>query len=457
MAVIGAKSVARSHEENLIRPLTAFRPKLFIGSLLTGLVMAVLFYSWGYQIFNDIGVAGINRPVFWGFYITNFVFWIGISHAGTLISAILRVTQAEWRRPVTRCAEAITTFALMIGGLFPLIHLGRPWIFWYMVPIPTYRGIWPNFRSPLMWDIMAITTYLLGSLLYLYLPLIPDMAILRDRALKENPRTPRAMFFRLMALGWRGTPQQWHSLEAGIKAMAVIIIPVAVSVHTIVSWDFAMAIQPMWHSTIFGPYFVVGAIYSGVAVLMVAMYLLRKGLGIGEYLSDKVFNNLGLLFLAFAMMWGYFTFAEHLTVWYGNEHVERLVFDQRIFGDYSWVFWTMIVTNVVIPLAVLPFPRGRSPLGTAIVGVGVLVGMWIERFLIVVGTLRFPRLDYTVGTYSPTWVELGIMIGSIGMFAFLYFTFIQTTPIVSIWEVREGHHLELKAQKQALAAAREEP
>lgn len=457
MEGVGAAAAARSHEEHLIKPLTAFRPKLFVGSLITGLLVALLFYSWGYQIFNDIGVAGINRPVFWGFYITNFVFWIGISHAGTLISAILRVTQAEWRRPVTRCAEAITTFALMIGGLFPLIHLGRPWIFWYMVPIPTYRGIWPNFRSPLMWDIMAITTYLLGSLLYLYLPLIPDMAILRDRELKVKPNSPRAFFFRVMSLGWRGTPQQWHSLEAGIKAMAVIIIPVAVSVHTIVSWDFAMAIQPMWHSTIFGPYFVVGAIYSGVAVLMVAMYLLRKGLGIGEYLSDKVFNNLGLLFLAFAMLWGYFTFAEHLTVWYGHEHAEMAVFNNRIYGEHAWIFWAMIFTNAVVPLAILPFPKGRKPLGTAIVGLCVLVGMWIERFLIVVGTLRFPRLDYNVGEYAPTWVEMGILIGSVGLFIFLYFAFVQTTPIVSIWEVREGHHLQVKAQKQALAASRQEP
>jgi molybdopterin-containing oxidoreductase family membrane subunit len=450
---------ASVHEEALIRPISTFRPKLFVGSLLTGLLVALLFWSWGYQIVNDIGVAGINRPVFWGFYIVNFVFWIGISHAGTLISAILRVTQAEWRRPVTRCAEAITTFALMIGGLFPLIHLGRPWIFWYMVPIPTSRGIWPNFRSPLMWDIMAITTYLLGSILYLLLPMIPDFAILRDRALKENPKGLRTLFFRVAALGWRGTPQQWFSLEAGIKAMAVIIIPVAVSVHTIVSWDFAMAIQPMWHSTIFGPYFVVGAIYSGVAVLMVAMYLLRRGLGISEYLSDKVFNNLGLMFLAFAMLWGYFTFAEHLTVWYGNEHAERLVFDFRISGGFAWIFWTMIVVNVVIPLAVLPFPKGRKPLGTAIVGVGVLLGMWIERFLIVIGTLRFPRLDFTVGSYTPSWTEIGILIGSIGLFGFLYFTFLQLAPIVSLWEVREGEHVANRAvskHKAALEPAREE-
>jgi Ni/Fe-hydrogenase subunit HybB-like protein len=432
---------ARASEEALIKPLIGFSPKLFAGSLVTGLLAAVLFYSWGYQIVHNIGVAGINRPVFWGFYITNFVFWIGISHAGTLISAILRVTNAEWRRPVTRCAEAITVFALTIGGLFPLIHLGRPWLFWYMVPLPTERGIWPNFRSPLMWDIMAITTYLLGSILYLFLPLVPDLAILRDRELTVKPRGVREWFFRLMSLGWRGTPQQWHSLEAGIRAMAVIIIPVAVSVHTIVSWDFAMALAPMWHSTIFGPYFVVGAIYSGIAVLMVAMYLLRKGLGISEYLSDKVFNNLGLLFLAFVLIWGYFTFAEHLTVWYGRENAEMAVFNMRISGEYAWVFWSMIAVNFVIPMLILPFPKGRKPLGTAIAGIGVLVGMWIERFLIVVGTLREPRLEFNIGHYHPTWVEMGILLGSIGLFAFLYFTFVQIAPIVSIWEVREGEHL----------------
>jgi Ni/Fe-hydrogenase subunit HybB-like protein len=454
-----AGPAASVHEEALLKPLSTFRPKLFIGSCLTGLLVGVLFYSWGYQIVNDIGVAGINRPVFWGFYIVNFVFWIGISHAGTLISAILRVTQAEWRRPVTRCAEAITTFALMIGGLFPLIHLGRPWIFWYMIPIPTDRGIWPNFRSPLMWDVLAITTYLIGSVMYLLLPMIPDFAIIRDRMMRENPKALRTMFFRVVALGWRGTPQQWFSLEAGIKAMAVVIIPVAVSVHTIVSWDFAMAIQPMWHSTIFGPYFVVGAIYSGVAVLMVAMYLLRKGMGIQEYLNDKVFNNLGLMFLAFAMLWSYFTFAEHLTVWYGNEHAERAVFDDRISGQFSGFFWTMIVVNTIIPLLVLPFPKGRKPLGTAIVGFGVLIGMWIERYLIVVGTLATPRLTYTEGFYTPSWVEIGILVGSVGLFGFLYFTFIQLAPIVSLWEVREGEHVKHRKVAEhhaSLEPAREE-
>ena len=205
-----------------------------------------------------------------------------------------------------------------------------------------------------------------------------------------------------------------------------------------------MTLQPMWHSTIFGPYFVVGAIYSGIAVLMVAMYLLRKGMGLGDYLNDKVFNNLGLLFLAFTLIWGYFTFAEHLTVWYGNEPSEMAVFNERISGQYSQVFWGMILLNVVVPLLVLSFPAGRKPFWTAVVGMGVLVGMWIERFLIVVGTLSLPRLDFTVGSYQPSWVELGILVGSFGLFVLFYLLFIQAAPIVYIWEVREGDHLASK-------------
>ena len=395
--------------------------------------MSLLFFCWGHQIFNDIGVAGITRPVFWGFYITNFVFWIGISHAGTLISAILRVTSAEWRRPVTRSAEAITVFALSIGGLFPLIHMGRPWLFFYLLPYPNDRYLWPNFRSPLLWDVAAITTYLIGSSLYLLLPLIPDLAIVRDTSKGLKRR-----IYGLLSIGWKGTPQQWHSLERGIQVMAIIIIPVAVSVHTIVSWDFAMTLQPMWHSTIFGPYFVVGAIYSGIAILLLAMALIRRGLRFQDYLTDRVFNNLSLLLLTMTLLWGYFTFCEHVTIWYGNETIEMTVFNDRISGQFSVLFWLMVALNFVVPMMVLPFRAGRRPLGSAVVGIGILIGMWLERFLIVVPSLSHPRLGYTMGTYSPTWVEWGILLGSFGMLGFLYFTFVRLVPIVSIWEVREG-------------------
>ncbi len=431
-----AKRAETENENDLIRPLIGFRPGLFLGALVSGGLMAVLFVSWGYQIFNGIGVAGINRPVFWGFYITNFVFWIGISHAGTLISAILRVTSAEWRRPITRCAEAITVFAISVAGLFPLIHLGRPWLFYTLLPIPNHRGLWPNFRSPLVWDVAAITTYMIGSSLYLLLPLIPDLAIVRDRSTGFRLR-----IYRLLAMGWRGTTQQWYSLEKGIRVMAVVIIPVAVSVHSIVSWDFAMTQQPMWHSTIFAPYFVTGAIYSGIAILLMAMALIRWGLRLESYLSDRVFNNLGLLFLTMTLLWGYFTFAEHLTVWYGNHTGEMAVFWDRVAGDFSLLFWLMIFLNFVLPMAILPFPKGRRPAATLIVGIGVVIGMWLERFLIIVPSLSHPRLTFTAGHYSATWVEWGILAGSFGMFAFLYFLFIRAVPIVSIWEIREGRHL----------------
>ena len=426
------------HERALLRPLDGVRPGLVIGTLVSGALAALLVVCWGYQIRNDLGVTGLGRPNFWGLYIATFVFWIGISHAGTLISAILRVTGAEWRRPVTRCAEAITVFALCIGGLFPIIHLGRPWLFYYILPLPNERLLWPNFRSPLVWDVLAITTYLTGSVLYLLLPLIPDFAILRDRAGARRAGSLKARLYGVAALGWRGTPRQWHALEQGIRVMAVIIIPVAVSVHTVVSWDFAMALQPMWHSTIFGPYFVAGAIYSGIAMLLVTMFALRHGLGLQRYLDERVFNNLGLLFLTMSMIWAYFTFAEHLTVWYGNETAEMAVYDARVSGKFAPFFWSMLVLNVAVPLAVLGFRRGRRPLPAALVGVGVIAGMWLERFVIVVGSLSLPRLDYTIGSYTPSWVEIGVIAGSFGLFGLLYFLFLQVAPIVSIWEVREG-------------------
>ena len=223
----------------------------YVTAAVSGVVFLAAIGAFGYQLSRGIGVWGINRPVMWAFDVTNFVFWIGISHAGTLISAILRVTGAEWRRPVTRCAEAITVFALMIGAMFPIIHLGRPWLFYWLVPYPNERGLWPNFRSPLAWDFFAINTYLLGSLIYLYLPLIPDVALIRDKS-----NGVRRKLYGALSLGWRGTQLQWARLEKAVQVMAVVIIPVAVSVHTIVSWDFAMTIRPMWHSTIFGPYFV---------------------------------------------------------------------------------------------------------------------------------------------------------------------------------------------------------
>src|SRR5213594_4251747 len=270
----------RKINEDLLRPL--WQTPVWFFMLIAGLGIIVLagVGSWMYQIWNGLAVAGIRWPVFWAFYITNFVFWIGISHAGTLISAILRLVNATWRRPVTRCAEVITAFALSIGAMFPLIHLGRPWLAWWLIPYPSERGIWPNFRSPLAWDFFAINTYLFSSLLFLALPLIPDLALIRDRTAGL-----RRKIYSLMSLGWHGSPRQWHRLESAMHIMAIAIIPIAVSVHTIVSFDFSMAVVPMWHSTIFGPYFVAGAIFSGIAALIIVMALVRKILRLDAYLQ----------------------------------------------------------------------------------------------------------------------------------------------------------------------------
>ena len=315
---------------DLLRPLFETSWRFWLLVAFFGGIVAFGAISWGIQLTLGFGIAGLNWPVYWAFYVTNFVFWIGISHAGTLISAILRLVNAGWRRPVTRCAEVITVFALMIGAMFPIIHLGRPWLAFWLFPYPSERLIWPNFRSPLVWDFFAINTYLTGSLLFLLLPIIPDFAAVRDKSTGL-----RRKIYGALAVGWRGTPKQWHRLESAMSIMAVAIIPVAVSVHTIVSFDFSMAPVPMWNTTIFGPYFVAGAIFSGIAALIIAMALLRRFLRLETYLHPVHFENLGKLLLLMSLLWAYFVFAERLTVWYGNEPSEMAVFWATQRGAYA--------------------------------------------------------------------------------------------------------------------------
>lgn len=390
-------------------------------------------YAFGYQVYNGIGVWGINSPVFWAFDITNFVFWIGISHAGTLISAILRLCNATWRRPVTRCAEAITVFSILIGGIIPLCHIGRPWLAYYMIPYPNQRGIWPNFRSPLAWDFMAISTYLTGSTTFLYLPTIPDFAAVRDAS-----RGLRKRIYGALALGWQGTPRQWQRLEIAMHIMAIAIIPVAVSVHTIVSWDFSMTLVPMWHSTIFGPYFVVGAIFSGIAALILAMAMLRRFLHLEEYLKPLHFDNLGKLLLTMSVLWFYFTFAERMTTWYGNTPSEMTVFWESINQHFAPLFWIMVLCNFVIPVPLLAIKKLRTITGTAIASATIVVGMWIERFLIIVPSLDRKFLGYSWGIYRPTWVEDVLTVSGFGFMALLYLLFAKIVPMISIWEMKVG-------------------
>jgi molybdopterin-containing oxidoreductase family membrane subunit len=432
-------TVASRHDPlraDLWRPLEGVSRAWLLTVVPVGLVALFGLVAWGYQIYAGIGVVGKTRPMMWALYITNFVFWIGISHAGTLISAILRLTHAQWRKPVTRAAEAITVFCLIIGGLFPLIHLGRVWIFYYLIPYPNERLLWPNFRSPLVWDLTAIMTYLTGSVIFLYLPMIPDMADLRDHA-----KGARRLLYRSLSLGWTGSDVQWHALERAMKLMAGIILAVAVSVHTVVAWDFAMAIAPMWHSTIFGPYFVAGAIFSGIAALLIVMALIRKTMNLYAYLTDRHFDNLAKLLLLMSIAWLYFTVAEHLTAWYGNEHAEVTVLEVKIYGPYAPYFAAMVICNFVIPFVLLGIRRLRTVTTSVIASIAVIIGMWLERFLIVLPTLSHPHLPAAWGgPYDPTWVELAITAATFAAMALLYLVFSKLFPIIAIWEYNEEGH-----------------
>jgi molybdopterin-containing oxidoreductase family membrane subunit len=428
-----SEAVAKRMADDLLRPMLQTSWRFYALVFVLGSIVATGLGTWFYQMYMGFGMTGINNPVYWAFYITNFVFWIGISHAGTLISAILRLVNAGWRRPVTRCAEVITAFALMIGALFPIIHLGRPWLFFWLMPYPNERLLWPNFRSPLVWDFFAITTYLTGSVLFLVLPMIPDFALVRDRTTGWRHRV-----YGVLALGWSGTTKQWHRLESAMQIMAIAIIPVAVSVHTIVSFDFSMAPVPMWHSTIFGPYFVAGAIFSGIAGLIIAMAALRRFLHLEDYLHKVHFQNLSKLLLMMSLLWGYFVFAERLTVWYGNEPSEMEVFWVTQRGSFAPLFWTMVVCNFVLPLIILSSKRLRTITGCVIASCGVLVGMWLERFLIVVPSLSHKYLPYSWGHYSPRPVELIITAATFAAMMLLYALFAKLVPIISVWELKVG-------------------
>jgi molybdopterin-containing oxidoreductase family membrane subunit len=393
-------------------------------SILIAIILWAL-YAYLNQYRQGLGITGLARPIFWGVYITNFVFFIGISHAGTLISAILRLAKAEWRRSITRSAEVITVLVLFFGVGNILMDLGRPD---RMLNIIQYA----QFKSPLLWDVSSISIYLTASSIYLYLPLIPDIALLRDYGGKWQ------WFYRIFALGWEGSEKQHRRLEKGIAFMAILVIPIAVSVHTVVSFVFAMTIQPMWHSAIFGPYFVAGAIFSGIAALIVAMNLIRKVYHLEDYLRPVHFNNLGILLLVMTLLWFYFTFTEYLTVYYGGEPLHMDILWSKFTGRFAPTFWGMFVFCFIIPLPILSLRRTRTPLGTLIASISIIIGMWLERYIIVVPTLTNPRLPNEKVIYLPTWVEWSILAGCLSFFVLLYMIFTKVFPIVSIWEVREG-------------------
>jgi molybdopterin-containing oxidoreductase family membrane subunit len=491
--------------EKLIDPLlrTSWRFWVLVTALLLVIAWGVVMYIQ--QLQSGLGETGMHRPVYWGIYMVNFIFFIGISHAGTLISAILRVTGAEWRRPITRVAEAITVFALIVGTLQIIIDMGRP----DRLPFVILFG---RLQSPILWDVVSVTAYFLGSVTYLYLPLIPDAAILRDNLPASAPAW-RHVFYRVLALGWRGNREQWRRLERAIAVMAVFIIPVAVSVHTIISWILATTVQPGWHSTIFGPYFVVGAIFSGIGALFLAMTAVRRAFGLEDYIKLRQYRSLGLLFIVANVTWAYFTYAENLAPAAGQQSEEFPVLASKLWGEFSPGFWVMVLL-MIVALVMLVLPRiipissQRDPaaprryalgsvaaflvagflladqhnvalsgaaatvpdvraLGWALVlfgllaallalavwikqrlvtasviaGAVVLIGMWLERWNLVIPTVTHPRL-VPYSTYTPTLTEISLTAASLALFMLLFLIFFKLFPAVSIWEVAEGRLIE---------------
>jgi len=415
--------------------LSSLRPptfKWYLLALLLGAIVAWGLYAFTYMVTTDMSCTGLDRPVMWGIYIVNFVFWIGLSHSGTMVSAILRLSQANWRRPILRAAEAMTVFTVAVGGLFPLIHLGRNWVFFYLLPYPNQRGLWPNFRSPLLWDATAIFTYIIGSSLFLYLGMLPDLAVARDRA-----RGWRLKLYTVLAMGWRGTAREWFLFHKASTLMAALIIPVAVSVHSIVAWDFAVTVVPGWHSTIFPPYFVIGAIHSGVAAVITLMIVIRKAFKLEDYLTPLHFDNMGKLQLVIALLWSYAYFVEVQTTWYAHEPIEWEVFG-FMSHHYTFVFLLMILGNVLLPIVGLCFKRVRRSI-PAILTITLLinVAMFIERFLIIVPSLSHKNMPFVWGTYRPSWVELSVTTAAFAGFALMYTLFSKTFPMVAVTDVRE--------------------
>ena len=407
----------------------------FVALAVTGSALVFGGYAFWQQVNLGLGVAGYQHPILWAMYITNFVFWVGIAHSGTLISAVLFLFRAKWRTSIARSAEAMTVFAVLTAALFPIIHIGRPWFFYWLIPYPNERLLWVNFRSPLIWDLFAISTYLTVSAMFFYLGLMPDIAAARD-----GVKDWRRKIYRVLALGWRGTSQEWRHYTSLYGFFAALATPLVVSVHSVVSWDFAMSILPGWHSTIFAPYFVAGAILSGLAMVMTLLIPLRKLLGLETYLTSWHFENLAKLLIVTSQIVGYAYLTEFFVAWYSGNIFEQGTFLDRAFGQYAPYTATMFSCNVLVPL-LLFWKRIRTSLAALfVISIFVNIGMWLERYVIIVTSLShdFDPANWSPVNYSPTWVEVAITLGSFGVFFTLFLLFIKNFPSISITEVKES-------------------
>ncbi|HKA23928.1 MAG TPA: NrfD/PsrC family molybdoenzyme membrane anchor subunit [Candidatus Eisenbacteria bacterium] len=401
-----------------------------------GLDLLVLTFGiccWFYQLFKGLGVTGYTRPAMWAVYITNFVFWVGIAHSGTLISAILFLFRAGWRQAIYRVSEAMTVFAVMTAGLFPLIHLGRIWFFYWLIPYPNQRQIWVNFRSPLVWDVFAVSTYFTVSAIFFVVGMIPDIAAMRDRETGL-----RKKLYSLLALGWRGTSRNWKHYAQTYIYFAAFATPLVLSVHSVVSWDFAMAQNPGWHSTIFAPYFVAGAIFSGMALVVTLIVPIRKAFKLEQYITDWHFDAMAKLILFTGNIVTYSYLVEFFMAWYSGNPYERQAFWDRAFGPMGWAFWVMAACNCIIP-QLLWKRRNRTHIPTLfVITLFVNVGMWYERFVIIVQSLNANFSPWIWrGGYKPTFVEWGITAGSFAWFFMYFLLFVRFLPTFSITELKE--------------------
>lgn len=403
-----------------------------VGFLISFALVSLLMVSLTYILILGVGVWGIQVPVGWGFAIINFVWWIGIGHAGTLISAILLLLRQQWRTSINRFAEAMTIFAVSCAGIFPLIHMGRPWLGYWLFPYPDTMKTWPNFRSPLVWDAFAVSTYATVSLLFWFIGLIPDLATLRDRAKNR----PAKIIYGLLAMGWRGSAVHWERHETASLLLAGLATPLVLSVHTIVSFDFAFAIVPGWHATIFPPYFVAGAIYAGFAMVLTLSIPIRKIFHLEDFITMRHLDNMGKVLLATGLIVGYGYMMEAFAAFYSGDQYERFMILNRMKGPYAVLYWMLIACNIVTP-QFLWFRKVRAKIGALFaIAMVVNLGMWLERFVIVITSLHRDFLPSSWGMYYPTRWDFFTFFGTIGLFLFLVFLFIRFLPLISIFEMR---------------------
>ncbi|MGE0547144.1 MAG: NrfD/PsrC family molybdoenzyme membrane anchor subunit [Kofleriaceae bacterium] len=432
--LVGPPSEAELHRRLLGTPARRGGRAWRIAFAIAGTLTLVLVVCVSYTVSTGIGVWGNNIPTGWGLGIVHFVWWIGIGHAGTFISAILYLLEQRWRTSINRFAEAMTLFAVMQAALFPLLHLGRPWFFYWLLPYPSVMEVWPQVRSALPWDAAAITTYFTVSLLFWYMGLIPDLASLRDHA----PTRRRRLIYGVFALGWRGDATAWRHYRLAYLLLAGLATPLVVSVHSIVSSDFAIGLTPGWHSTIFPPFFVAGAIFSGFAMVLTLIIPTRAVFRMQDVITARHLDNCAKLILVTGLIVAYGYICEFFGAWYSNDAAEHYqYFVGRPFGPNNAVFWTMIACNVVVPQLLWWRRVRRSVAALFVLSILVNVGMWCERFVIIVQSLQREFLPSAWGDYSPTWVDIGIFVGTLGFFSLLFLTFLRFVPFIAVAEMKE--------------------